>query len=301
MPTPDPIAHELDPAGLTAGDSSTHEKRYIILYCEDDEATAYTTLRNTAPAEYDHPAGDTIPLKSLELDTYQGNGIWYGTASYDSDAAEQADGEAGTGETPENAPQPPANGDDIGGGISFTTIGGTLHIQQSLETIASTAAGGGAVPDTKKAIGVHGDSDQIDGTDITVPKLEITIKRKFAQVTPAYLQVLRDLTGTVNNAKFFRFEAGEVLFLGCTGDLGNNGWDLSFSFAISKNEPVAPAENKDVGNGMTFASKKGWHYLWASYSPATSNNALTRQPIYAFIEKVYREENFARLGLFANA
>jgi len=292
---PDPIAHELDPQGLSAGESSTTEKRYILLYCGDNETTAYTTLRNEAPAEYDHPEGGMIPLKSLALDTYQGNGVWYGTATYDSEQAEQADGEAGTGETPENAPQPPADSEDVGGGISFTTIGGTLHIQQAIATIDAKAAGGGAIPDVKLAIGVHGDSDQIDGTDIIVPKLELTIKRKFAQVTLPFLRVLRDLTGTVNNAKFMRFEAGEVLFMGCTGDLGKNGWDLSFSFAITPNEA-----NVDIGNGMTFTTKKGWHYVWCSYSPATNNDALTRQPIYAYLQQVYREKDFAQLGLFAN-
>jgi len=293
---PDPIAHELDPQGLSAGESSTTEKRYILLYCGDNETTAYTTLRNEAPAEYDHPEGGMIPLKSLALDTYQGNGVWYGTATYDSEQAEQADGEAGTGETPENAPQPPADSEDVGGGISFTTIGGTLHVLQSLQTVASVAAAGGAVPDTKQAIGVKpGNPPTVDGVDKTVPKLEMTIKRTFAVLTPKYLQVLRDLTGTVNNAKFFRFEAGEVLFLGATIDQSKNGWDLSFSFAISKNEA-----NPQIGNGMTFATKKGWHYVWCSYNDNTDANTLIAQPIYAYLEKIYEEENFARLGIFAN-
>jgi hypothetical protein len=293
---PEPVAHELDPQGLEAGDSSTHEKRYILLYCGDDESVAYNTLSDAAPAQYDHPAGDTCALKSLKLDAYQGNGVWYGTASYSSESAEQADGEAGTGDTPENAPQPPADTEDVGGGVSFTTIGGTQHILQSRRTVASVAAAGGAVPDTKKAIGVKpGNPPTVDGVDIFIPKLEFTIPKKFAQVTLKYLRVLRDLTGTVNNAKFMRFEAGEVLFMGCTGDFNGKEWDIKFTFAVNPNE-LAP----EIGNGMTVAEKKGWHYLWCSYNDNTDADTLIAQPIYAFVEQVYREENFARLGLFAN-
>lgn len=294
MPTPQPEAHELDPGPIVSGKESSAEKKYIIVNCGDDEQKAYDTLTASAPAEYTHPDGATLQLSEATLDEYKGNGIWFGSAKYSSDTGADGPQEGGTGTTPENLPPPPA-ADQPFGGISFTTLGGTLHVTQSLATIQSVAAAGGAVPDTKRAIGVHGDSDQIDGTDITVPKLEITLKKKFAFVTLAYMQVLRDLTGSVADAKFARFEHGEVLFMGATGDDQGQGAEVSFTFAISKNEA-----NVDVGNGMTITAKKGWEYIWASYSPAVNNNALTRQPIYAFLEKVYREEDFRKLGIFAN-
>lgn len=244
-------AYELDPGPITAGTGTEATKRYIVVNAGDNEAAAYNAVRFAAPAEYAHPSGSTIPISAIELDTYQGNGVWFGTVSYSSATGKQAPSEAGTGNTPSELPQPPADNANLAG-MSFSTSGGTLHITQSRATIDSKKAGGGNPPDNKQAIGVHGDSDQIDGTDIVVPKLEFTVKRRFGQVTLAYLRTLRDLTGTVNASKFMRFEAGEVLFLGASGDMSKDGWELSFTFAISPNEA-----NLNVGNGMIFDAKKG--------------------------------------------
>ena len=213
--------YELDPGPITAGAQSSAVKRYIVLGAGDSESVAYAAVASAAPAEYAHPSGETLPIEGVELDTYSGNGAWFATCTYSSKASEEAPSEAGTGTTPSELPQPPASNAALNGSISFDTSGGTLHITQSKTTVESVKAGGGNPPDNKKAIGVHGDSDQIDGVDVVVPRLEITIKRKLGIITPAYLQVLRNLTGTVNKAKFFRFEAGEVLFLGASGDLGN--------------------------------------------------------------------------------
>lgn len=286
--------YELDPGPIVSGKSTTAEKRYIVLGAGDDEDVAYAAVASAAPGEYAHPSGETLPIAEITLDESKGNGVWMATARYDAETGEDANSQSGTGDTPSELPQPPADSENLAGSMSFTTLGGTIHITQSLETRQAVAVAG-AAPDNKQAIGVHGDSDQIDGTDIVAPKLEITLKRKFAQVTTKYLRVLRDLTGTVNTAKFMRFDAGEVLFMGATGDQGADGFDVSFQFAITPNEATVA-----VATGLTITSKKGWEYIWASYSPAKDGNALTRHPIYAFLERVYRETDFKKLGIFAD-
>jgi len=46
-------------------------------------------------------------------------------------------------------------------------------------------------------------------------------------------------------------------------------------------------------------SKKGWEYLWVRYADAedTGSNTLVKQPVAAYVEKVYEDGNFAALGI----
>jgi hypothetical protein len=190
---------------------------------------------------------------------------------------------------------------------SFDTGGGTQHITQAEneERYAAT----GTAPNQNKAIGVDGDS--VAGVDVIVPALQWTETYDVPStyVTAAYIKGVAALTGTVNNAYFRTFQPGEVLFAGCSGnqewdsEKGDGPWSLSYKFIASPNRglptgligiPTAAAIN--VGT-ISNIVKKGHEYLWIRYEAAVDGSDLLKRPKYAYVDQVYREENFAGLGI----
>src|SRR5690606_20953075 len=98
---------------------------------------------------------------------------------------------------------------------------------------------------------------------------------------------------------------------GLTGDRSASGTEGPLGdFSItnfSRNEPleegvtVAGSPNRtgiSVGP-ISGISKKGWEYLWVRYADAedTGSNTLVKQPVAAYVEKVYEDGNFAALGI----
>jgi hypothetical protein len=177
--------------------------------------------------------------------------------------------------------------------FSFDTGGVTAHITQSLSTVNKYAASGSA-PDCQGAIGVTGDS--VEGTDVTVPVYNFTETHYLPDnaVTGAYKLTLFQLTGRVNNGVFKGFAAGEVLFLGASGaKRGTEDWEITYRFAASPN-----VTSLSVGP-ITGISKLGWDYLWVRYADAEDENVLVKQPIAAYVERVYELGNFDALGIGA--
>ncbi|MCR4414629.1 MAG: hypothetical protein NUV77_19605 [Thermoguttaceae bacterium] len=176
----------------------------------------------------------------------------------------------------------------------FDTTGGTQKLTQSLATIGAYAPPGQTAPNFQGAIGVTHDS--VEGVDITVPVFSFSLRATLADnlVTPAYRATIFGLTGRVNNAPFWGFAAGEVLFLGATGTKKNaEDWEITYRFSASPNMtniPVGP---------ITVASKKGWEYLWVRYADDVDGTAkrAVKRPLAAYVEQVYPYGDFSLLGI----
>jgi hypothetical protein len=233
---------------------------------------------------------------------------------------------------------------------SFSTKGGTAHITQSKETMAvypgsrpvmtftqDEMTGGYSYEPTGETeplplknfqggIGYNGET--FDGVDITVPAWKATIKLtvKDYVIDQNYLQMLRMLTGAVNNAPFDGFAPGECRFMGCDGtrrvqelernyEPGNEleidkppeyeiVWDLTFEFEAAPNY-----EQFIDGLGMCY--KNGWDYLWILRQPLdyqttqnenqqtteTQNQTVKTIPTAAYVERVYEYADFSIFGL----
>ncbi len=54
--------------------------------------------------------------------------------------------------------------------------------------------------------------------------------------------------------------------------------------------------NLTVGS-ITGISKKGWEYMWVRYADAedSADKAIVKEPVAAYIEKVYEDGNFSVL------
>lgn len=223
-------------------------------------------VEDVAPATHDGKYLDDIRVEEVAEET------WYVTAVY-----------AG-------------NEFSVVGNSSFAfEIGGaTQHITQSLATVNSYAAGGGTAPDFKGAINVSG--GEVKGVDIHLPTYSFSERhiKSADDVDTAYKATLFSLVAKTNNAAFKGLAAGECLLVAVHGSTNADGnWDIEFRFAGSANKT-----GLSVG-AITGIEKKGWEYLWVLYEDKEDTTAkkLVKQPIAAYVEKVYDEGNFALLEI----
>jgi len=191
---------------------------------------------------------------------------------------------------------------------SFDTGGATAHMTQAIPS-ATFATGEQrfppAAPDQKGAICVDG--ERVTGIDIVTPALTWTESYDVPStyVTATYIKTLAELTGTVNNAIFKSFAAGEVLFVGCSGsqewdsEKGDGPWNLSYKFTASGNCGPSKTYPALTLGDVTGVEKDGHDFLWITYEAKvdSTTNKLLRVPKYVYVDKVYRRASFSRLGI----
>jgi hypothetical protein len=257
--------------------TSSYVKSYKIFGTADDVELhdAINTEISVSGRYWQYPGEPTMKLMAESYSvSFLGDNAWQLTINYAKDGAEDGS-------------QP------LKRSRSFDTTGGTQHLTQAF---AESRFGSGA-PDQKKAIGV--DSNGVNGVDIVVPQLQWQESYDVpnSYVTDAYIRGVSGITGTTNNASFRGFEAGEVLFVGCSGsqewddDKGRGPWSLSFRFVASKN-----VTGETIGD-ISGVSKKGHEYLWVRYEDAVDSNVLLKKPKAVYVNKVYRESSFSALGI----
>lgn len=167
--------------------------------------------------------------------------------------------------------------------LDFDTTGGTVHITNSKETVNKyTAPNKPAAEDMGGAIGVRG--DQIDGTDIVIPALKLTVSYKHPSgvITIAQIKNLARYTGKYNTKTFLTFAEGEVLFLGASGREGTDvETDIKYTFAASEN-----LIQQTIGT-VVNVEKKGWEHAWIRYEDAAVNGVPVKRPQWVYVERVY--------------
>jgi hypothetical protein len=255
--------------------TSSYTKSYKVFGTDDDtvlhaEINAEITA-NGAYWQYPGVPGMQLTAEQYGV-SYLGDKAWQVTISYEKGGAED-----GT--------------EPLKRARSFDTTGGTQHITQAE---SETIFGGG--PSFGNAISV--DDNGVNGVDIVVPQLQWTETYDVpnSYVTNAYIKGVATQTGRTNSAAFRGFDAGEVLFLGCSGSQewddqkGRGPWSLSFRFVASPNVTAQPV-------GSLSVNKKGHEYLWVRYESATESNQLIKRPKFAYVNKVYKDGNFSALGI----
>jgi hypothetical protein len=257
--------------------TSSYVKSYKVFGTDNDvelhNAINSEVSTNGQYWQYPGVSGMQLMAESYSV-SFLGDNAWQVTINYAKDGA-------GDGDTPLKRAR------------SFDTTGGTQHITQAYgETKFGTDA-----PDQQKAIGV--DSNGVNGVDIVVPQLQWqeTYDVPNAYVTSAWIRGVSGVTGTTNDGDFRGFEAGEVLFVGCSGsqewddDKGRGPWSLSFRFVASKN-----VKNQTIGS-ISGVEKRGHEYLWVRYEDSVDSNVLLKKPKAVYVNKVYRESSFSALGI----
>ena len=257
--------------------TSSYTKSYKIFGTQDDTVLhAEINAEVSAYGRYwQYPGVPEMKLMAEQYSvSYLGDDAWQVTISYSKEGAED-----GT--------------EPLKRARTFDTSGGTKHMTQAYgESRFGTSA-----PDQKMAIGV--DSNGVNGIDIVVPQLQWQESYDVpnAYVTSAWIRGVAGVTGTTNSSAFRGFEAGEVLFVGCSGsqewddDKGRGPWSLSFRFVAEKN-----VTGQTIGD-ISGVSKQGHEYLWVRYEDAVDSNVLLKKPKAVYVNKVYREANFSALGI----
>ncbi len=198
---------------------------------------------------------------------------------------------------------------DVGAGISGegipanTTITAVTHPGRATMSAAATAdttasrlvvtRGTGVAPSYNRAIGVS--KDGVAGCDVPAPKLEFSITRNFSFVTLAWIKQVKELGGCVNNAAFFSFDIGELMFLGATGAPGPDKLvRVTFKFAAGKNQ-----KNIDLADDgeLRIPDKRAWEHVWVAYEETTDGQNLVSRPKYAYVEEVVDFADFRLLGI----
>lgn len=199
-------------------------------------------------------------------------------------------------EVDEEQPEDDNNNDDEDQSMfAFDTGGGTKHLNQSIKTDGKYPKD---APDFAGAIEVDNEGN-VNGVDVTMPVLNFTETHTLAgsRVSTSYKKTLAGLTGTVNRSGFRGFERGEVLFLGASGTKRSKKssapWEITFRFAVSPNQA-----GLQVGD-VKVTRKYGWDYLWVRYADkvAEGGKNMVKKPVAAYVEQVYPEGDFGRLGI----
>lgn len=185
--------------------------------------------------------------------------------------------------------------------FSFDTAGGTHKITQSLKNVwRGERSSSNPAPDLLGAIGYDG--KKVQGVEIVVPKLEFSITAYYAPqaVTTTFMANIARNTGKTNNDPWLGFAAGEILFLGGSGNgdiplvHGQRVKPISvtFKFAASENR-----ENIKVGD-ILVPSKKGWEYLCVKYEKVEDAGFVFPIPVHAYVDQVYEDTSFRNLFQF---
>ena len=260
-------------------------KRSWKIFGSSDDLAVHDDVNTTLSLGALYWAYPNQPLNQLQAESYTleylGDDAWQLEVTYTSNGADS-----------DEQPEP------LNRSRSFETGGATQHITQAL---AETKYGTGPAQDN--AIAVSGDG--VAGVDIVVPQLTWTetydVPSRY--VTAAYIATVHSLTGTVNNATFRGFAAGEVLFAGCSGSQqwdsqrGDGPWNLQYKFVASPNAGTNQTTQPLTIGSITGIQKKGHEYLWVKYQDDVSDNSLLKKPIAVYVNRVYREASFAGLGI----
>jgi hypothetical protein len=280
--------------------TSSYVKSYKIFGTADDTVLhAAINAEISANGRYwQYPGASGMQLLAEQYSVaFLGDNAWQLTINYEKTGAEDA-----------------AQPEPLKRARSFDTTGGTQHITQAAGGSVTVFRGSGgsstvvtasserryppgSAPDMSEAIGV--DSNGVNGVDIVSPQLQWQESYDVPDVyvTNNYIRGVSALTGTVNNASFRGFAAGEVLFLGCSGShewddqKGRGPWSLSYRFVASPN-----VTSQTIGS-ISGIEKKGHEYLWVRYEESTSGSDLIKKPKYVYVDKVYKDGDFSALGI----
>lgn len=264
----------------TGGENAQTDLIFVLRGSDDEIALKAALVAGTSPWY------DGLKRKTWHVEQV-GNGLWEGTVRY--------------------SPPDSSTPEDVGSvSLSIDTTGGTMHITQSIVTVAKrgilVAGDEKTPPDFKGAIGVT--HDNVEGVDIIVPVFKFTATKVFALAGLPSLLSLYQLTGKVNTGAFTVTDTttglsivladGECLFNGAKVNepREDGNVEISYDFAANPNATLSIA-------GFAPIAKKGWEYLWVRYADAVDEGAkaIVKRPIAAYVEKVYEQAAFTGLGL----
>lgn len=222
-------------------------------------------------------------------------GEWgYVDVIYDSGtSAEQAiQPEGPPGEPPTPPPfTAPSDTDTLDSNWTLTTRGGTVHILQSKELVASVKAGGGTPPDTGTLIGPS--AKGVRGCDIHGMKLSASITIPTSLKLPLLRTLARIDEPKTNDSPWLGMAAGEWLYVGCDAQGSATGTG-TLTIHLEGGENLEAGDSRLIINSsITLPEKKAHDYVDFVYAAVTDNGADIQEAYAAYVHRVYDEMSFS--------
>jgi hypothetical protein len=258
----------------------TSERGYIVTGTEDEYA-AYAAVQAAAPSFDVSLIRNTIKLRHIEIDH------WEATVQYVVQEREKKDPDIGQIDW------------------DFDTTGGTQHITSGLAPSVIFHDPAWNPMEFQRAIGVskkkHG--YDVKGVDVVVPKLELTATTSFAPnvVTIEWIKAVSEMTGKTNDAVWYTFPEGELLFMGARIKAKYRE-KTTVTFTFSASETMTAADQIFIGGingaqGFGPIEKTGHAHMWIYFIQEEEANMVLMKPKQVNVEMIYQEADFLELGI----
>lgn len=269
--------------GSGSNSNSTATVTYIVEGTEDD-ITACTSAYEFAPDEFSE-----IPKKSASVAERLTENAWKIEVNYGSES-KSSSGDSGS--------------EDDEATMNFDCSAGTKHMTQAIEQTCVYAGSGDSKDSSDEASAVpigwngkDGSESEAAGVDVSIGELRETYTKTMSKskVTgTSWKRKVAELVGKVNSGSFKGWNAGEVMFLGCSYSAPSKGSkkvSVSFHFAIRLNESKATVAGQNIG------SKKGFEYLWALTDDEVRDGERKRKVRKIYKAVVCETDGFGGLGI----
>ena len=269
--------------GSGSNSNSTATVTYIVEGTEDD-ITACTSAYEFAPDEFSE-----IPKKSASVAERLTENAWKIEVNYGSES-KSSTGDSGS--------------EDDEATMNFDCSAGTKHMTQAIEQTCVYAGSGESKDSSDEASAVpigwngkDGSESEAAGVDVSIGELRETYTKTMSKskVTgTSWKRKVAELVGKVNSGSFKGWNAGEVMFLGCSYSAPSKGSkkvSVSFHFAIRLNESKATVAGQNIG------SKKGFEYLWALTDDEVRDGERKRKVRKIYKAVVCETDGFGGLGI----
>ena len=269
--------------GSGSNSNSTATVTYIVEGTEDD-ITACTSAYEFAPDEFSE-----IPKKSASVAERLTENAWKIEVNYGSES-KSSSGDSGS--------------EDDEATMNFDCSAGTKHMTQAIEQTCVYAGSGESKDSSDEASAVpigwngkDGSESEAAGVDISIGELRETYTKTMSKskVTgTSWKRKVAELVGKVNSGSFKGWNAGEVMFLGCSYSAPSKDSkkvSVNFHFAIRLNESKATVAGQNIG------SKKGFEYLWALTDDEVRDGERKRKVRKIYKAVVCETDGFGGLGI----
>ena len=267
------------------GKNSTHQRSYRVETQGATSAQAITAILAASPTSV---IADGVTLNQrVPSVQYVGNGYWVGTVSYRHEASKQAESQN-------------QNLDEVGK-VEVTLDLGTesKHISEGRDSTKYATNDGPAIGNVPELDAIGLEDNQVQGCDILSPSGNLQITKVFDNATvfgANWVQDRADLRCHTNNASFYGFDAGSLLFVRMSFTIRNNG-DVPVTFQFQHRANL----NEQTAVSVSAVDKKGHQYLWTRYEDSQETtggvDTYVKKAIAQYVNTVYPEGDFSTLGL----
>ncbi|MBR2364291.1 MAG: hypothetical protein IKA79_03725 [Lentisphaeria bacterium] len=245
----------------------------------DDEFEARDLVLNTAPEIFRNCTRDIV-----ELDKHEGTALYF-RVSYVRNGTEKEEDE---------------DEDEISFDLSSSSV--------TMKRAYSQTSYGSNAPDAGLSIGWNGksgDQSDIAGVEVSTSTIRksFTVAMKYKDLTVAWEKKVAKLFGKVNSSSWKGYEAGEVLFLGCSFSGINSKktvFNVTYNFGIAFNEKNVLI-GKDSNNREIRIDKTGWQYVWdivkSEYAESKKDMPPAIRIMGVYVANVYKTADLNALGI----